>query len=113
MYKKNKQYETTLSVNSSYEGERIEQKIQRITQNKEPISDSAPLVYTERKDGVKAEYNIKTDRFELAIEAMDIVSKSMRAKREQLPKIGEEAIEGMKKEDNTKGESAQTTNDKP
>ena len=41
--------QTDLNVNDSYEGETIEQKIERITTNKEPIKDGAPLIYTERK----------------------------------------------------------------
>ena len=31
------------------EGERLELKIDRMTQNNEPIGDSAPLIYTPRK----------------------------------------------------------------
>ena len=31
------------------EGERLEIKIDRMTQNDEPIGDSAPLIYTPRK----------------------------------------------------------------
>lgn len=56
-----------------YEGERIEDKINRILQSNEPITDGAPIVYTEYKDGVRPEYNLRTDKFELAIEAMDKV----------------------------------------
>lgn len=89
---------TELTVNTSYEGETIEQKIRRIVNNKEPISDGAPLIYTERKDGVLPEYDIRTDRFEIAIDAMDKVSKSHIAKRENKPTLGEKAKEGMEKE---------------
>ena len=32
------------------EGERLELKIDRMTQNNEPIGDSAPLIYTPRND---------------------------------------------------------------
>lgn len=103
MYKKNKPEKTSLRINKSYIGERIEEKIERITTNKEPIKDGAPLIYTERKEGVKPEYDIRTDRFEIAVSAMDTVTKSYKAKREQT--IGEKAIEGMKKEDNGKPES--------
>jgi len=39
------------------EGETIEQKLVRIMNNKEPIKDGAPLIYTERKDGVQAGSN--------------------------------------------------------
>lgn len=53
------------------EGETIEQKVERIVQNQEPITDGAPIIFTERKDGVLPAYNIRTDRFDIAIEAMD------------------------------------------
>ena len=35
-----------------YEGETIEQKVNRIVNNNEPITDGAPIIFTERKDGV-------------------------------------------------------------
>lgn len=81
MYKYKKASSTSIKRNESYEGERIEQKIDRIVNNKEPIEDSAPLIYTDRKEGVLPDYNIRTDRFEHAIEAMDKVDKSLQAKR--------------------------------
>lgn len=84
---------TSINVNDAYEGERIEQKMQRILSNKEPISDGAPIIYTERKDGVQPQYNIRTDRFELAVEAMDAVSKSNTAKREM--NIGDRTYDTM------------------
>jgi len=62
------------------EGETIETKIQRVVENGEPITDGAPEIFTERKDGVLAAYNIKTDRWEIAAEAMDKVHKSKIAK---------------------------------
>lgn len=74
---------TTIELNDSYEGETIEQKVRRITQNQEPITDGAPIIYTERKEGVKPEYDVRTDRFELAVEAMDTVTQQKLAKREQ------------------------------
>jgi hypothetical protein len=81
MYKQIKPRRTSLTVNTSYEGETIEAKIRRIVNNKEPISDGAPLIYTNRKDGVLPEYDIKTDRFEIAVDAMDKVTKTNLAKR--------------------------------
>lgn len=65
------------------EGKSIEQKIESITENKEPIKDGAPLIYTERKNGVIAAYNIRTDRWEIACEAMSSVEKSFQAKRDE------------------------------
>ena len=84
---KNIKRNTDLNINTSVEGETIEIKVERITVNREPITDGAPLIYTERKDGVLAGYDIRTDRFEVAIEAMDKVSKSNQAKREEKGKV--------------------------
>lgn len=63
-------------------------KIERIVNNKEPIKDGAPLIYTERKEGVRASTNIRTDRFEVAVEGMDKVAKSYKARREERQKGG-------------------------
>ena len=58
------------------EGEYIEKKVRRITENGEPIEDGAPIIYTERKDGVNPAYNIRTDRWEIAQDAMEQVGKN-------------------------------------
>lgn len=57
-----------------YEAESIEEKVRRIVNENEPIEDGAPIIFQERIDGVKPEFNIRTDRWEVAIEAMDKVS---------------------------------------
>ena len=72
------------------EGEPIELKIQRITSNKEPIKDGAPEIFTERKEGVKSAYNIRTDRWEIAADAMSKVEGSIQAKRDAKAKISSE-----------------------
>jgi hypothetical protein len=69
------------------EGEPIEHKIERVVSNKEPITDGAPSIFTERKDGVVSAYNIRTDRWEVATEAMDKVSGSIQAKRDAKGKV--------------------------
>lgn len=96
--KKYKPATTSINVNKSYEGERIEEKIQRIVNNKEPITDGAPLIYQERKDGVMAEYNPRTDKWEIAVDAMTKVQKSKVAKREERLKLADEAKQNMDKE---------------
>jgi hypothetical protein len=96
MYKQNEYKGTGLNVNKSQEGETIEQKVERVTTNREPIKDGAPLIYTDRKDGVQAGYNIKTDRFEIAVEAMDKVTKSNLAQREaraEMKIVGDETTD--------------------
>jgi len=104
MYKKIKANSTTLKVNSSYQGETIEQKVNRIVNNKEPITDGAPIIYQERKEGVNPAYDIRTDRFEIAVEAMDKVSGSHKARRENT--IAEKAKKGMEAEQKSGGESS-------
>lgn len=83
MYKQKSYSKSDLNINQSLEGETIEMKVERVTQNNEPIKDGAPLIYTDRKDGVQAGYNIKTDRFEIAVDAMDKITKTKIAQREQ------------------------------
>lgn len=103
MYKQHKKIETEIEVNKSYEGERIEEKVERILSNKEPIKDNAPIIYTSRNEGVIASTNIRTDRFEEAITATELLSKSYKAKREERMKMGEEAKKGMEKENGKDG----------
>lgn len=85
MYKYGTPTRTQLKGHSKREGEPLEHKVSRLLKNKEPIKDEAPLIYTERSEGVLAAYNIRTDRFELAAEAMDKVTKSLIAKRDSKP----------------------------
>lgn len=83
------------------EGETIEQKIERIVNNGEPIEDIAPTIYQPRKEGIKPEYDIRTDRFEIAIDAMGAVEKSMITRRENFHKkesAGAESTDGENKE---------------
>lgn len=86
-----------------YEGESIEEKCARIVENNEPISDGAPLTYTKRADGVKPEYNIRTDKWDIAIETMEKVAQAKKNKiKENMskglpkPETGEET--GTKQE---------------
>lgn len=83
MYKNPKMTKSKLWINKSKQGETIEQKIERIVNNKEPIKDGAPLLYTERKEGIRASTNIRTDRFEIAVVAADKIAKSYKGKREE------------------------------
>lgn len=101
MYKQNLAKKSSLKVNKSTEGETIEEKVRRIVNNKEPIKDGAPLIYTDRKDGVLAGTNIRTDRFDVAIDTMDKVHKNTIAKREAKQKLGEQAKAGMDAESKT------------
>lgn len=83
---------TSITRNESVEGELLTDKIERIMNNGDPITDGAPIIFTERKDGVLPSFNPRTDRWDAAIDAMDAVSRSNAAKRE----------ESMKKRDGMK-----------
>ena len=89
---------TGLNINNSIEGESIERSLERISENKEPIDNSRGLVYTERKDGVLPAYDIRTDRFELAVEATDKIAKSYLAKREERLKEKGKVVDLNKKD---------------
>lgn len=81
-----------------YQGESIEGKIARIVENKEPITDGAPIIYTEKKDGVLPQFDIRTDRWDIALEAMDKVNQANIAKsKEYLKKEVEKKGEEMDK----------------
>lgn len=95
--------DTGLIVNESIEGESIELKIERLIENNEPISDSAPIIYTERKDGVLPQYDVRTDRFELAIDAMDKVSSSHVAKRVEMYKKNDDLEQSSDNTSDTTG----------
>jgi len=81
------QIDTTIN---NMDGETIEQKVTRLVQNKEPIKDGSPIIYTDRKEGVNPAYHVRTDRWEIAIDALDRLTKSKQAKRDDLYKKDKE-----------------------
>lgn len=105
MYNKKKATRTSFQINGSVKGETIEKKMRRILNSNEPISDGAPLIYTERKDGVLPEYDIRTDRFEIAVEGMDMVTKSLLAKRNKFVQDLSKANDGNGAVDSTANNS--------
>lgn len=60
------------------QGEPIEEKVRRVVDNNEPIEDTAPMIYTERKEGILQEYNIRADKWDIAQSAMQQVNDSKR-----------------------------------
>lgn len=104
MYNYNKPQKTTCIRAYNVTGETIEKKMNRILQNKEPIKDGAPLIYTDRSDGILDETNIRTDRFENLIDATTKMTGSHLAAREK--ETGEATYDTMtpeqQKEFNTK-----------
>ena len=86
--KKPNYYPRPIKTNYEYQqGESIETKVKRITENNEPITDGAPIIYTNRDDGVLPAYNIRTDRWEIAQAAMEAVNQANHAKSKNYGKI--------------------------
>lgn len=73
---------TTMRVNASYEGESLEKQLQKATTSKIPIEATSPIIFTEKKNGVMPETDIRTDKWEIAREAMGAVHKTAIAKRQ-------------------------------
>ncbi len=73
-YKKRTYGRSTMLINNSFEGETLEQKVQRMMSNKEPIGTDKDAIFTERKQGILPAYNIKTDKWEIAVEAMNSIA---------------------------------------
>lgn len=62
----------------TYQAEPREVKLRKIISGESSSMEDGvfPTIYTEKKDGVLPEYDIRTDRFEVAIEAIDKINKS-------------------------------------
>lgn len=74
---------TTLENIKLVEGESIETRVRKMVESGEPITDTAPLIYTEKKDGIISDYDIRSDKFDAALEALDTLEKTSIAKNNQ------------------------------
>lgn len=97
-----------IKTNYEYQtGESIETKVKRITENNEPITDGAPIIYTNRDDGVLPAYNIRTDRWEIAQQAMEAVNQANLAKSKNYGKIDKEDKKALDSQDMSNSQSGQ------
>lgn len=64
--------------NLTYKAEPREVKLRKIINGEANNMDDGvfPTIYTEKKDGVQPEFDIRTDRFEVAIDAIDKINQS-------------------------------------
>lgn len=64
--------------NLTYQAEPREVKLRKIISGESSSMEDGvfPTIYTEKRDGVLPEYDIRTDRFEVAIDAMDKINQS-------------------------------------
>lgn len=65
--------------NLTYQAEPREVKLRKIINGESNNMEDGvfPTIYTEKKDGVQPEFDIRTDRFEVAIDAMDKINQSI------------------------------------
>ena len=65
--------------NLTYQAEPREVKLRKIINGESNDMEDGvfPTIYTEKKDGVQPEYDIRTDRFEVAIDAIDKINQSV------------------------------------
>lgn len=61
-------------IKETEKGETLIKKIQRILDENEPLTDGAPMIYTPKQAGVRDDCNIRTDKWALAMNAMDRVN---------------------------------------
>lgn len=71
-----------IKIRNTYEAEPLEVKLRRKMKGgkvdeEEGDGKTWAIAYTEKKDGVKPEYDIRTDRFEIAREAMETLEKGI------------------------------------
>lgn len=64
--------------NLAYLAEPREVKLRKIINGESNNMEDGvfPTIYTEKKDGVQPEFDIRTDRFEVAIDAIDKINQS-------------------------------------
>lgn len=65
--------------NLTYQAEPREVKLRKIINGESSDMEDGvfPIIYTEKKDGVMPEHDIRTDRFEVAIDAIDKINQSV------------------------------------
>lgn len=64
--------------NLTYQAEPREVKLRKIISGESSSMEDGvfPRIYTEKKDGVLPEYDVRTDRFEVALDAVDKINQS-------------------------------------
>lgn len=91
-----------------YQGESIEDYCARVVETNEAVEATVPMQYTDKKDGVLPQYDVRTDRWEIAQNAMDLATRSAVAKSEEQRLMREQKVEVPA--DTSTNEKTQETN---
>lgn len=95
---------TQIRVNKAVMSESLERKIERMMSNGTPIGDAVTPVFTERKDGVLPETDIRTDKWEMSAMGGLAIANGAELARENKLKV----VKDEPKEDTQGGESINT-----
>ena len=92
-------------IEMTEEGETLIKKIQRILDENEPLTDGAPMIYTPKQAGVRDDCNVRTDKWAVAMNAMDRVNnykltEYLKKGEAEIPKTTENQAEGGTAETN-------------
>ena len=75
---------TRITRKCADKGESIEEMLRRLTADKSPIPAEVPNIFTPYKDGIIPDYDIRADRFDVAMEAQDKFAASEIAKGSEM-----------------------------
>ncbi|QCS36883.1 hypothetical protein [Tortoise microvirus 19] len=95
-------FKSKIKRNETSEGKSIERMLSDKAEGELIELGGKALLYTERKDGVVPITNIRSDRMELAMEALDTVERTRIARRDAPAKV-EEVAQGGKPSETTQG----------
>lgn len=92
IYVKKKMQSNHIKGNDHFEGVSLEKELKQInTQGIQPDRNITQVFYTQRKDGVLKETDIRTDRWEIGQDAMDHVNKEFQKRIDESLKTDETA----------------------
>lgn len=90
MYKQNKMEPSALRGLTPTKGETMEQKMVRILENKEPMNEQGvELIYPNTTD-VLPEFDIRTNKWEVAVDAMEKMEARKQLKKQEAEKAEKE-----------------------
>ena len=67
---------TLLNCNTSLQGTTLEQQLRKMIREGEPMKSTSPEIFTERKEGVLPQYDIRADKWDIAEKAMEKVNQA-------------------------------------
>lgn len=76
------EFKTSIHQDNTYTAEPLIYKLRRMTETNEPIKAETTIVYTEKAQGVMPAYDIRADKFDIAMEAQDKYQASLEARGE-------------------------------